>query len=297
MIITSVIVTYNRKDMLIKLLEIYEGLATNLDNVIVVNNCSNDGTYELLKKWEDEKSTLSKYIINMSENLGGSGGFYEGIKKALEIDSDWIYVSDDDAFPKNNVFEVFNDYIENNDTTSIAAICGMELSYGSIPLKSRRRINKGMFRIKEVVVEEKEYNDIFDLDCFTYVGTMMNSIHLKKCGITEKDYFIYYDDTEHSLRLSKSGKIICLPEAQIIHNQISTSLKATWKDYYLCRNKILMIRKHFNRYYVVGEYIYQKFRVINRIIGGRLEEAKVLNEAIKDGVYGIKGIHELYKPN
>lgn len=295
--ITSVIVTYNRKDCLNKLLDIYESLSDKPQNIVVVNNNSNDGTKELLDNWLEKSTIYSKHVINTTKNLGGSGGFFEGIKKAQELKSDWIYVSDDDAYPSLNVLSIFKQYIENNDTNKISAICGTVMNCGKIDKSHRRRIKKSRFKIEEIEIMEHEYNNNFELDLFSYVGTILNSKFLDKCGITEKDYFIYYDDTEHSLRLSKEGKIICIPEA-IIYHDVPENLdnSISWKTYYGVRNRLITIRKHYGNKYFIIDYIKNYLKVGHRMLIGRKEEAALLRKGIRDAKDNVQGIDSLYKP-
>lgn len=295
--VTVVIVTYNRKEHLRQVLKIYDEIKYKIENLIVVNNCSNDGTYELLQNWINEKSEYKKILINMDKNLGGSGGFYEGMKKSLELDSEWVYVSDDDAYPKKNIFEVFNKFIQNNDTKEIAALCSKVINNGEVDISHRRRIEAKKIFIKEENVSVNEYNNNFELDLFSYVGTLINLQYIKKYGITEKDYFIYYDDTEHSLRLSKYGKIICIPEAEVMHD-VPREVKGTltWKHYYGERNNLLTIKKHYGNKYFISEYLRSKLRVIKRLFLGKFEEAKMINKGIEDARKNIQGIDKLYKP-
>ena len=44
--------------------------------------------------------------------MGGSGGFYAGIKRAMEQEADWIWVSDDDAYLKDDALKQASDYLE-----------------------------------------------------------------------------------------------------------------------------------------------------------------------------------------
>lgn len=299
MVITSVIVTYNRKSYLEKLLELQEQLSIKPNNVIVVNNNSNDGTEELLNGWKLKHSQFNKYVINIEKNIGGSGGFYEGMKKALEIKSDWVYVSDDDAFPDNNIFEEFNRFFKEHkeDLNNIAAVCGKVISFGEIDLDHRRRITNSNWFIKEKNVNIEEYCSNFEIDLFSYVGTIINCDYLRKFGLTERDYFIYYDDTEHSLRLSKYGKIICVPNIQIMHDtKKDKNNDLTWKNYYGYRNRLLMIKKHYNRRYFVVEYTLDILRIIKRLLLGKLNDANIIYNGIIDAKNNFYGVNNLYMP-
>ena len=298
--IVAVIVTYNRRDCLEKLLDIYEGIYDGPQDVIIVNNNSSDDTEKLLEKWNEKKASFNKHIINLKQNLGGSGGFYIGINKALDIGADWIYVSDDDAFPNKNIFRLFNSYVNDKMTSinNIAAICGKVMNNGKVDLDHRKRISKNLISIKELSVPISEYSkEYFELDLFSYVGTFINSKYINKCGLTEKDYFIFYDDTEHSLRLSKCGKIICIPNIEIIHDiQFNGEEELSWKTYYGNRNRLLMIKKHYNKKYFYLECIRIKLRAMKKKIQKQHVYHDVLCKSIKDAKTNKKGLDEVYKP-
>lgn len=89
--VAVVIVTYNRLEKLKIALKSYENQIFLPNYLIVVNNCSTDGTKEYLDCWEKEKNTIRKIVINTNENLGGSGGFYIGQKASMKLNVDWIY--------------------------------------------------------------------------------------------------------------------------------------------------------------------------------------------------------------
>lgn len=300
MIITSVIVTYNRKDCLDKLLKIYDNLEYMPNNIIIVDNNSIDGTDLLINDWLGIQREYSKFIISMDKNIGGSGGFYEGIKKAIEIGSDWIYVSDDDAFPSNDIFKIFSDFINNNKKEyidKISAICSKVINNGKIDIEHRRRIKQGVFSIREYNIKEEEYNTNFELDLFSYVGTMINSKYINYVGLTEKDYFIYYDDTEHSLRLSRKGKIICIPSAEVIHDiKSDINKKLSWKYYYGYRNRLLMIKKHYKKRYFVFECVLDRMKAFKRILCFNFKDAYLINKSVNDAIKGVYGISKEYKP-
>lgn len=46
----------------------------------------------------------------LPENIGGSGGFYEGIRIAYDMGYEFIWLMDDDGRPKNNLTfeEIYN---------------------------------------------------------------------------------------------------------------------------------------------------------------------------------------------
>lgn len=294
-----VIVTFNRKEELEKAIGIYEQQTFTPEYLIVINNNSTDGTTEFLSEWKEKSSNFKKYVVNLKQNIGGSGGFYTGLEKALDLDAEWIWVADDDAYPEVDVLEKINEFLENNKNKNISAVCGAIINNGKVDISHRKRIKETFFEVDQVPVLENEYkSEFFKLDLFSYVGTVINKEKLIEVGLTEKDYFIYYDDTEHSYRLSKVGDIICLPSVRINHDiEFRKSVDIDWKVYYGTRNRMLFLKKHFSKrqYLYMYNKIYLK-AIIKDVLRKKSLENKQVKIALKDSKNNIKGMHLIYKP-
>lgn len=301
-----VIVTYNRLEKLKIALSSYEKQTLKPEYILVVNNNSTDGTKEYLEnEWQKGKTEIERKIVNLDKNTGGSGGFYEGLKNSLELDAEWIWVADDDAYPKENAFEIGSNYINNHKNDNLSAICGTVLKSDgkTIDCSHRRKIYTSAFnRISQPYSKEKDYEkEEFEINGFSYVGTMINKEKLEKTELTKKDYFIYYDDTEHSYRLSKLGKIVCIPKMQIVHDaphsQMSEIVK--WKLYYLVRNTLDFIHSNFDEKYF-KEQCFEvpfKFKVAVFLFGKDKKYGyMMIDEAVKDAKKGKTGLHDIYKP-
>lgn len=295
-----VVVTYNRKDKLNIALEAYENQSCKPKYVLVVNNNSSDETKAVLNSWQARDSKYMKYVLNLPENIGGSGGFYEGIKKAMELDAEWIWIADDDAYPFVNAIENTENHIQDRNLIDedIGVICAAVIKNGEIDCEHRRRFSDldRFYLSFERSIHFKEYfNKFFYLNIFSYVGTILKKKTIEKIGLPKKEYFIYYDDTEHSIRIAKEKMIICFPDVKIIHDSVENSSKEfSWKNYYGLRNKIDVYKNHFPDKY---NFFYYKILIktyIKLFVGKK--EAKVLLEAIDDGEKGNLGIHPLYKP-
>jgi GT2 family glycosyltransferase len=90
--VCAVVVTYNRKALLRECLLSLEGQTRRPDAILVADNCSTDGTAEMLA---EEFRHLSH--LRLQVNSGGAGGFHEGMKWAYQRDFEWIWVMDDDV--------------------------------------------------------------------------------------------------------------------------------------------------------------------------------------------------------
>lgn len=105
--VIAVIVTYNRKTLLQRVVDSLRNQSVPLYGIIVVDNGSTDGTGE----WLDGQDGLT--VIHQ-ENVGGSGGFWRGIKEASRLDCDWIWCMDDDVFPREDCLKTLLDYASLN---------------------------------------------------------------------------------------------------------------------------------------------------------------------------------------
>lgn len=294
-----VIVTFNRIEMLKKALYLFETQSKLPSYILVVNNASTDSTREYLDEWmQIEIPGLSKFVVHCENNTGGSGGFYTALSEALNLDADWIWVSDDDAFPEKNTLECAYRYI--NRYNNNVAVCAKVLNNGKIDRAHRRRIKRGLFHLTEEFVEEIEYdNDYFELDEFSYVGVIINKNILSEVGVTNKDFFINQDDTEHSLRIRKKGKIVCVPTI-VVNHDVGRPEKGTvnWKRYYEIRNRYFTYKNNYPARYCkvfyaetkIKYYIKKIFRLVSN------DELNMYRAALKDIKTGKLGMHEIYRP-
>lgn len=302
-----VLVTYNRLDKLKIALESYNKQSIKPQYVLVVNNNSTDNTAEYLEEWKKEQKEYERIVLNLDKNTGGSGGFYQGLKESLKLDADWVWVADDDAYPKENAFEIAQRYVENhkNSEKELSAICGTVLKSDAktIDYSHRRRIYTTIFNhVAQPYSKSRDYEqEEFEVNGFSYVGTLINKEKMKQTELTKKDYFIYYDDTEHSYRLSKLGKIVCVPSMQVVHDAPHSEMSeiVKWKLYYLVRNTLDFIRCNFDEKYFKEACIEVpfKFKVAVLLFGKNKKYGyKMINEAVKDAKAHKTGLHDIFKP-
>lgn len=301
-----VIVTFNRLEKLKKALASYERQTRPFRNLIVVNNHSTDGTFEYLESWKAQEAPFSKHVISTDDNLGGSGGYFLGQKKAMELGAEWVFLADDDAYAEPDMIERFYDYAERADVSHFSAVCGTVYhTDGSIDLNHRSRFErKGRRFVYRIASSPEDYEKTeFEVDYLSYVGSFINGKALSKVGLVDSSFFIFWDDSEHSLRLKKFGKIICVPSIRIVHDDMNPASKkeegkktvlVSWKDYYLERNEVVLFKRHFP----LAAVHQLRMALMERMKGKRKgdEYAKVKWAALKDAWLGRMGKHPVYKP-
>ncbi len=293
---TVIIVTYNRIELLKECMEHVLNQTLAPKSVVLIDNASTDGTKEYLDSLNTDKVSLR--VVHMENNTGGAGGFYQGLVEAMRTDSDWFMLIDDDAILEYDCLEKMSCVMSRNNAKAYA--CTVR-SFGKIDT-SHRRNDVG-------AVPESEYQkDAFSCECATFCGLVVARNLVEKIGYPIKEYFIWFDDTEYSMRLQKYTDIVVCTKAELNHkitparadgNQHHT---ATWKNYYGARNSIDALKRHKRWLELLKDIkhftriIFAKlFRYISRG-DDCLIEAKIFWSGLKDGITGKLGINPEYLP-
>lgn len=246
--ITAVVVTRNRVQLLQRCLLSLLNQTYKLSEIVIIDNASTDDTKKFLKHFKDECS-ISVTCHFMEKNVGGAGGFSCGMKIAMNGNPDWVMLLDDDAEPKPDYLnELMKFHIKYPDC---GCFIGTEFvgnteqrAYGG----RRRIINKR--NLREECAKEEEYSQpVFSIDTAVFVGFTVKKNIIEKVGYPDADFFIYYDDTDYSLRIRDYSEILCVPSARINHRtdfkkDILEEGQKEWRRLYLFRNK-LVIKKRY----------------------------------------------------
>ena len=291
-----VIVAFNRVDCLKKALEAFEVQTVPPAYILVVDNASTDGTGAYLDEWAaDNGSICQRYVMHEEENKGGSGGFHDGLQRAQGLDAGWIWLSDDDAYPEPDCIEIASKWIADNDCSDVSAICGSVINQGRIDTGHRRIIEVKNMRVRENQIPAEEYADDFEINALSFVGAIIKKSVIREIGLPLESYFIWYDDTEYSLRLSEVGQVICIPGIRVNHDASKSDDYLTWKGYYGQRNLLDMIMRHYPK----PVYLYSLLRARLKALRLRKmnpEIGEMYRAAIRDQKSGKSGIDDVYKP-
>lgn len=220
--ICCVVVTYNRKKLLLECINSLKKQSYKVDTIIIIDNNSSDGTEEFLLENKILNNDLIKYY-KLKENIGGAGGFYEGIKKSLEENYDWVWVMDDDTIPKEDSLENLISGLEKIDEEKISFIAskiiGINKEEMNLPTLSRR-CDDNNYPIWMKYLNES----IIEIEAATFVSILINTNAIKSVGLPWKEFFIWGDDTEYTMRLTKYyGPAFIIGKSIVIHKRLGPS--------------------------------------------------------------------------
>lgn len=294
-----VIVTYNRLPKLKRCLAAYETQTLPPRYILIIDNCCTDGTKEYLDQWAERTCLPSPIILHSSHNAGGAGGFYMGLKEAAKQSAPWIWVADDDAYPQPDCLEKIAaayETLESTERESVQAMCAKVVDNNGISLNHRRCIRETPIQIKERPLLPEQYaSPIVDIDIFSFVGTAIRRGAVEKAGLPYREYFIFYDDTEYSLRIRNMGAIKCVSGAVILHDSLENSIaRQSWKYYYLFRNKMYTYKLYFNWFQCLVDRLKIVYMLI-RLYPSRLSVVQFIH-ALRDVRQGKLGFVPKYQP-
>lgn len=203
--VAAVVVTYNRKELLKECITaLLAQTYTSLD-VLIVDNASTDGTQALVT---DIFGTKVKYV-NTGANLGGAGGFQFGVKKATELDYDYLWLMDDDSIPTPAALEELMKaaeklgefgFLSSKVLWKDQSICKMNIPKVSL----NRKLSNFNGQPKHIIMG-------------TFVSFLIPTKVVKEVGLPIKEFFIWADDIEYSRRISRKYPSYFVPASVIIH--------------------------------------------------------------------------------
>ena len=273
-----VVITFNRLDFLKEIIGAIKNQTRKPDEIIVVNNSSTDGTGEWLKEQEG-------LTVVTQDNVGSSGGQYTGIKTAYENGHYWIWTMDDDVVPAQDCLEQLLRFPDTN-------LIRTPLRYrpdGEMFINDALHYNMSnpFSSIWIDIISKKDMDkELIPAEGITFEGPMMHRDVIRKCGLPEKKFFIYGDDTEYFIRAFKKGFDIAIVRDARLNRKLQapdTNTEYGWKLYYIVRNIIAIDILHGSLPVRLIRPFGYLFRWLKRV--ATQEEKKTVRKAFLDGYF------------
>jgi len=243
--VIAVVVTYNRKVLLLECINALLSQTYPVDTIVVIDNHSTDNSLEFIA--ENVKSERIK-TVRLNKNYGGSGGFFYGMKKACENNPDYIWVMDDDTIPQK-------DSLENLMNTE-------ELLKGKFSFLASKAygLNHEPMNIPFIDLSESancyEYlaDGLVKISVATFVSLLIKKEAVEKEGLPHRFFFIWGDDLEYTNRLTKYyGPGYFCGKSVVLHKrQGNNALSPIDEDnvnrlkifHYFYRNKLVYLKAY-----------------------------------------------------
>tara|TARA_R110000782_G_scaffold54571_2_gene115291 strand:+ start:6413 stop:7306 length:894 start_codon:yes stop_codon:yes gene_type:complete len=227
------------------------GGCPDIDLVCVVDNCSPDGSMDVLTEWLQSKrnDTNSIMLVKNSENSGYAGGNNFGLRKVLErfhsVENFWLF--NNDAYVKEDAFGPLLDVLAEDSK----AICGsvvlsskddtLECFGGGLlyPLLGKARLlgkGKSLSGLGAIGLPD------YIMGCSMAFSRKL----LDEVGFMDESYFMYSEEIDWQFRAREKGFYIAVADNSIIYHHGSMSSGGRGAFYHFYRNRAaIMFNKKF----------------------------------------------------
>ncbi|QSB27983.1 glycosyltransferase family 2 protein [Flavobacterium sp. CLA17] len=230
-----VIVTFNGMKWIENCLESILG-NTELPEIIIVDNCSSDNTVEFLKSTYFQKIKL----LESKENLGFGRANNLGIAKAFELNSDFIFLlNQDTVIEKDTIEKLLVISLKNPDYGIISPIHSNG-DNSSLDLSFLYYINQQCSALISDFVLDKKRKELYPLEMINAAAWFLPVKTFEIVGGFDPLFFLYGEDDNFCQRVLYHNLKIGITPATIIKHDSGNNFKVDFpkgsKNYY---NKFL----------------------------------------------------------
>ena len=241
--VAAVVVTYNRRDLLLESLAAGLGQTRAPDQVIVVDNASEDGTAAAVRG-----QFPSVHLAELRRNSGGAGGFAGGMALALADGADLIWLMDDDTVPEPGALNALlgaRDRMAAQDRSggppALVASQVLWTDGREHPMNTPRR---KPFAAKAERLAAAAVGCV-PIRSASFVSVLVDAAECRRRGLPRADYFLWNDDFEFTTRLLRGNTGLLCPASVVVHKTKtfgSTDADPGDRFFYEVRNKVWMFK-------------------------------------------------------
>lgn len=218
---------------------------------------------------KSKKSKISSFIFRLkreyphvlvmenSENTGFARGNNIGIRKALDLDSEYILLLNNDTVVSLELVSKLVSFAKSDPRIGLISpkiyfAGGFEYHKNKYSDKERGRVIwyaggildwANIYAMHRGVdeVDGGQYDEVADTDFATGCCMLLRSSTIEKIGFFDEKYFLYYEDIDYSQRTKEKGmRVIYYPKTFLWHKNASSSGKpgSNLHIYYQNRNRL-----------------------------------------------------------
>lgn len=311
--VVAVVVTYGERRYFLEK-TISALINQNIEKIIIVQN----GIHWDIEKTINIAQKKTIKILRKKNNTGSAGGYRYGLKYAQKIGAEYIWLIDDDNIPEKdclyNLKINLKEYYKKTQK-NLVMVAAMRKSTKKQLETSQKNLKYDAFlnfHIKDI--PEKILRKIFkvtkhkqtfceqELFMAPYSGLLFHSSILDRIGLPKKEFLLYGDDGEFTLRHTDNGGHI-----YVISNAIISDAQESWNSpsrqknslaiwltqgddfraYYYARNQTWIeynIRRKNSIVFFINLITYFSFLFIYALFLFRFKRFRLLLYAVFDGL-------------
>lgn len=253
MSVAAIVVTFNRKELLLECLKGLENQTYQISKVFIIDNNSSDGTLDFLKESNLLTNPLFEYH-NTNANLGGAGGFHFGVNLAMKETFEWLWLMDDDVEPKIDCLDIL---VEDASLNNSSCIHPQKVFLNNQSYKWDGYFNPKTLRTQWYIPERfNNQKSVLEVNYGCFEGMLIKQDIVRKVGLPDKRYFIHTDDLIYGYLASLHTKVTYTNRAQFIK-------KINKEHYNKFLGKEFLYLSGFNQYFNLRNHFLLRDTLLN----------------------------------
>lgn len=248
--VSIIVLNWNGREDTIECLDFLKEIDYPNYEIIVVDNGSSDDSVEKIKEYKNQRIKL----LTLNSNLGFAGGNNVGIKNALENGADYVLLLNNDTAVEKDFLSHLIQAAEEQEPlySKKIGVLGPKIYFYDNPKqiwfaggKINRILTKGEM-VGYGEIDRGQFNEIKETDYITGCCLLIKREVIEKIGLMWDGYFLYYEDTDWSLKARQNGwKIIVAPKAKIYHKASRSTKEGSFSYiYYHSRNGLYLAKRN-----------------------------------------------------
>ena len=236
---------------------------------IVIDNGSSDGTIEFLQDEFPEVRTVS-----IHPNVGYARGFNAGLEYAAERGAGYFLIMNNDTVIDRGALTALVETAMTKDRAGFVTGKVYFYDHPEVLQTVGKQEDPIMWKGKDIGWQEEDvgqYEDtterVFADDVFTLVSRKMYN----EVGGYDPEFFLQCEEWDWQIRAKNKGwRIYYTPYAKLWHRVSATTggLGSAMNEYFLYRNRIVVLGKHGGTTRLVRYLGQVGFEVFRRFVGG-----------------------------
>ena len=298
-----------------------------VDQLLIVDNASE---YDVAVKI---RATFPQFldrilVLPQTDNLGSAGGFSTGLKKAYDLNADFVYLIDDDNLPEDGALPILYEGWKNVQERGLLAL--LSFRYQNLPNLKKAAygeevryfhdkpnsflgfsVTNALAKLSKPAKVQAPGGELLPqvkILQAPYGGLFLPRATIDRIGFPNEDLYLYADDTEYSYRIiQQGGEILMLTASRLKDLETSwwsdsNSLNKKWsvplleeggfKAYYSTRNLTWFLWKNLSPnpvLFLFNGLIYLLYLLLMAIVSKRMKAFWTILRAVKDGLLGNLG--------
>lgn len=265
--VSIVILNYNCFDDTVRCIESIRECSFLDYEIILVDGASSDGSGELLM----DKFGGDLEFIQAEKNLGFAFGNNLGIKRALEIDSKYIWLLNPDTTIDKDALNALVTFFSSNNYS----ILGSAIYYPIKEGDSRKTWGIGGFLDNkrclvnmggEEILDKNKDLEVIDCDYVPGCSLFFSADLIKEIGFLPEDYFMYFEETDWCNGAKKTGHKLGIVLNSIVYHHFKDQKQLSDLNvYYYTRNELLFWFRNLPLVLKIKFYLAVLFKRLPRV--------------------------------